>query len=61
MNAERTNPNQRAVVMTDWANTIILGAKQSLHRMDHTLTLTEAKIALIRDLMAKRRELKDRA
>ena len=48
--------NYRTINMEDRANSLISGVRQSLNRMDHTLTLAEAKIALMRDLMAKRRE-----
>jgi hypothetical protein len=53
METELRNPT----AIEDWAETIIHEAQHALDRMDTTLTLTEAKIALLRRLRTRREEL----
>lgn len=51
-----TDPACRAEVAHDWTATLAAGTRQALARMDHTLTLAEVKVALVRQLRARRRE-----
>jgi hypothetical protein len=51
-----TDSARRAETIHDWATTRAAGTRQALARMDHTLTLAEVKVALVRQLRARRRE-----
>ena len=54
MNAE---PELRdPATIADWAHVLVDEAQHALDRMDTTLTLTEAKIALVRRVRARREE-----
>ena len=55
------NPNfsseaiQLSAVISEWAGTLTGDAQKALDRMDTTLTLAEAKVALVRRRIARRR------
>lgn len=44
-------------VIADWAETLTVETRKALDRMDTTLTLAEAKVALMRRLLARRRAI----
>jgi predicted ATPase with chaperone activity len=46
----------RTAVIADWADVLTQGARETLDRMDTTLTLAEAKVSLIQHLRERRRE-----
>ena len=53
-----TDPTCRPVtVMAEWANTLVRDAQKHLGRMDTTLTLAEAKVALVRRIIERRRQM----
>jgi hypothetical protein len=54
--AADTLPNPPVAVMADWAETLTRSAREALDRMDTTLSLSEAKLALIARIRARRRE-----
>lgn len=49
----------KPVVMAAWAETLTESARHTLDHMSHTLTLAEAKVALVREMIAQRRERAD--
>ncbi|HEX4609733.1 MAG TPA: hypothetical protein VH092_16155 [Urbifossiella sp.] len=51
-----TDPACRAEVISEWATALATGSRQALARMDRTLSLAEAKVALVRQLRSQRRE-----
>ncbi len=51
---ETDSSDRRVVAMSEWADLLVRGAHDALERMDHTLTLTEAKIAIVRELISQR-------
>lgn len=53
---ERDITERKRNAMGEWAEVLTRSAHDVLERMDTTLTLAEAKIALIRELAARRRE-----
>jgi hypothetical protein len=59
MNPNRvTDPTSRPVsVMAEWADTLVRDAQKHLGRMDTTLTLAEAKVALVRRIIERRRQM----
>lgn len=53
--AADTIPNPPVAVMADWAETITRSAREALDRMDTTLSLAEAKVALVARIRARRK------
>ena len=52
------DPTRRPVsVMTEWADTLVRDAQKHLGRMDTILTLAEAKVALVRRVLERRRQM----
>ena len=47
---------ERSVVMAAWAATLAESARQTLDHMSTTLTLAEAMVAMVRELIAQRRD-----
>jgi hypothetical protein len=45
---------RKTTAMSEWADTLTRAAHDTLDRMSTTLTLTETKIALVRELIARR-------
>jgi len=52
-----TEPDLRDPATADWADVLVHEAQHALDRMDTTMTLAEAKIALLRRVRARREEL----
>lgn len=50
------NPPSRNTVIVEWVDVLTHSARDAINRMDTTLTLAEAKVALLRQLLARRRE-----
>jgi hypothetical protein len=46
--------DRKVNAMAEWADVLMRGAHDALKRMDTTLTLAEAKVAMVRELIAKR-------
>jgi len=50
--------NRRPVsVMAEWADSLLRDAQKHLGRMDTTLTLAEAKVAVVRRMIERRRQM----
>jgi hypothetical protein len=45
---------RRVTAMAEWADTLTRGAHDALERMDMTLTLAEAKVVMVREMIAQR-------
>jgi hypothetical protein len=54
MNTDTDVTDRKVNAMAEWANVLTRSAHEALERMDTTLTLAEAKVAMVRELVAQR-------
>jgi hypothetical protein len=54
MNTETDVTDRKVNAMAQWADVLTRSAHEALERMDTTLTLAEAKVAMVRELIAQR-------
>jgi hypothetical protein len=57
MNTDTDTTTRKVTAMFEWANVLTQSAHDALERMDTRLTLAEAKVAMVREMIAQRHAL----